>query len=536
MENPIALTVVVISIFITFYLSWYSRRWTRTTTDFYVAGGQIPWKLNGLAMFGDYSSAASFLGIAGAIALSGLDSWWIALGFFAAWIVVLFILAGPLKNTGKFTVGDVLASRFDGSVVKMLAMLITIIIGTLYLVPQIVGAGHLFELLLGWNYLTTVVVVGALMGLLVVMGGMRGTTYNQAFQGIVLMFAMAALLILSVIFYFDFNPFNILGQAGNTVPPVLAQSSAGAAMIANPDIGAQALIEAVRGEMSEAATAMTPGVAVRDSLNQFSLVLGLFLGVLGLPHVLIRFYTVKDSKSAQKSAAATIVGLAVFYIMVLFVGLVAMMLLYPELNQLLLDGERGKATNMTVPMLGQLLGGEVFMGIIAAGAMAAMISTSVGLLISMTTSLSHDVYAGVLRPNSSEKEKLMFAKLGATSLTIIAIVASIWLKEQNVAVLVGMCFGIAASTFAPVLVSVVWSKRVTKEAIIIAMSAGLVVSLIFTFARFLGVDDVFGLPVLVNPALYGVVVSISSLVMVSMFTFNVGRSEEVLAIAHKKSS
>ena len=213
-----------------------------------------------------------------------------------------------------------------------------------------------------------------------------------------------------------------------------------------------------------------------------------------------------------------------------------MMLLYPELNQLLLDGERGKATNMTVPMLGQLLGGEVFMGIIAAGAMAAMISTSVGLLISMTTSFSHDVYAGVLRPNSSEKEKLMFAKLGATSLTIIAIVASIWLKEQNVAVLVGMCFGIAASTFAPVLVSVVWSKRVTKEAIIIAMSAGLVVSLIFTFARFLGVDDVFGLPVLVNPALYGVVVSISSLVMVSMFTFNVGRSEEVLAIAHKKSS
>lgn len=535
MENPFALGIVVLSIFITFYISWYSRRWTRTTTDFYVAGGQIPWKLNGLAMFGDYSSAASFLGIAGAIALSGLDSWWIALGFFAAWIVVLFILAGPLKNTGKFTVGDVLASRFDGPVVKMLAMIITIIIGTLYLVPQIVGAGHLFELLLGWNYLTTVVIVGALMGLLVVMGGMRGTTYNQAFQGIVLMFAMAALLILSVVLYFDFNPFNILSMAGETVPPSLAQATAGGVMAANPEVGAQALIDAVRGEMAEAATAMTPGVAVRDALNQFSLVLGLFLGVLGLPHILIRFYTVKDSKNAQKSAAATIAGLAVFYIMVLFVGLAAMMLLYPDLNQLLLEGERGKATNMTVPMLGNMLGGEVFMGIIAAGAMAAMISTSVGLLISMTTSLSHDVYAGVLRPKSSEKERLMFAKFGAAGLTIIAILASIWLKEENVAVLVGMCFGIAASTFAPVLVSVVWSKRLTKEAVITAMFVGLVVSLTFTFARFLNVDSILGLPVLVNPALYGVVASVSSLILVSYFTTNVGRAEEVLAIAHKES-
>ncbi len=535
MENPVALGIVALSIFITFYISWYSRRWTRTTTDFYVAGGQIPWKLNGLAMFGDYSSAASFLGIAGAIALSGLDSWWIALGFFAAWIVVLFILAGPLKNTGKFTVGDVLASRFDGPVVKMLAMAITIIIGTLYLVPQIVGAGHLFELLLGWNYLTTVFVVGALMGLLVIMGGMRGTTYNQAFQGVVLMVAMAALMIMAVIFFFGGNPFNIFDAAANTVSPTLAKDVAAGILATNPDIGPQALIDAVRAGMAEASTAMTPGVAVPDAINQFSLVLALFLGVLGLPHILIRFYTVKDSRTAQKSAAATIAGLAVFYIMVLFVGLAAMILLYPDLIQLLIDGERGKATNMTVPMLGQLLGGEVFMGIIAAGAMAAMISTSVGLLISMTTSLSHDVYAGVLRPKSSEKERLIFAKIGAAVLATIAILASIWLKDQNVAMLVAMCFGIAASTFAPVLVSVVWSKRVTKEAVITAMSVGLVVSLTYTFARFLGETSVLGLPVLVNPALYGVIASVSSLIVVSYFTKNVGRAEEVLAMAHKES-
>lgn len=533
MENPIALGIVVLSIIITFFIAWYSRRWTRTTTEFYVAGGQIPWRLNGLAMFGDYCSAASFLGVAGAIALAGIDRWWIALGFFAAWIVVLLILAGPLKNTGKFTVGDVLATRFTGSTVKMLAMIITIIIGTLYLVPQIVGAGHLFELLLGWDYMTTVIVVGVLMGLLVIMGGMRGTTYNQALQGAILMFAMAALLILSTIFYFGGNPFNILSTAENTVSPVLAQTVAKDIMTAQPDIGADALIEAVRAQMADAATAMTPGVAVPNVWNQLSLVLGLFFGVLGLPHILIRFYTVKDSKTAQKSAAATIIGLAIFYAMILFVGLAAMMLLYPDLINLLLAGERGKATNMTVPMFGELLGGEIFMGIIAAGAMAAMISTSVGLLISMTTSLAHDVYAGVFRPASSEKERLFFAKVGAAVFTVVAIVASIWLKDQNVAVLVGMCFGIASSTFAPVLVAVVWWRRVTKEGVIAAMSVGLVVSLVFTFARFLKETSVLGLPVLINPALYGVIAALTSLILMSYLTKDVGRAEEVLAVAHK---
>ena len=533
MENPIAFSIVVFSILVTFFISWYSRRWTRTTTEFYVAGGQIPWRLNGLAMFGDYCSAASFLGIAGAIALAGIDRWWIALGFFGAWIVVLIVLAGPLKNTGKFTVGDVLATRFSGPTVKMLAMAITIIIGTLYLVPQIVGAGHLFELLLGWNYMTTVVVVGILMGTLVVIGGMRGTTYNQALQGIVLMLAMAMLLILSSMIYFGNNPLNILSASANTVSPVVAQEVAKDIISAQSDIGSQALIEAVRAEMAEAATAMTPGVAVPGILNQLSLVLGLLFGVLGLPHILIRLYTVKDSKTAQKSAAATIIGLAIFYAMVLFVGLAAMSLLYPDLINLLLAGERGKATNMTVPMLGELLGGQVFMGIIAAGAMAAMISTSVGLLISMTTSLAHDVYAGIFRPESSEKERLFFAKCGAAVLTVVAIVASIWLKDQNVAVLVGMCFGIASSTFAPVLVATVWWKRLTKAGVITAMSVGLTVSLVFTFARFLKETSVFGLPVLVNPALYGVIAALTSLIVVSYLTKNVGRAEEVLAIAHK---
>jgi len=262
-------------------------------------------------------------------------------------------------------------------------------------------------------------------------------------------------------------------------------------------------------------------------------VLGLLLGVAGLPHILIRFYTVKDAKDAKKGAEITIAGLAVFYIAVLFVGFATMMVLYPALIEMLQAGQRGRATNMAIPLLGMELGGEVVLGIIAAGAMAAMLSTSVGLLISMTTSLSHDVYAGVLRPNSTDRERVVFAKLGAVVLTLIALVASIWLKDQNVAILVAMCFGIAASTFAPVLILSVWWKGLTKEGVIAGLVVGLVVSLVFTFARFAAVPEIAGIRVLGNPALYGVPAALITIIVVSLLTRSTGNAREFMAMAHR---
>lgn len=536
-DNPIAVIIVILSIALTFFISYWSRKWTKTTTDFYVAGGKIPWKLNGAAMFGDYCSAASFLGVAGAISLSGIDSWWIAIGFFGAWIVVLLVLAGPLKSAGKFTVGDILASRFGGRKLKLLAMTATVVIGTLYLVPQIVGAGHLFKLLLGWDYLTTVFLTGGFMGLMVIIGGMRGTTYNQAFQGILLLGAMLFLLIVSAILYFGWNPLNIISQAKETVSTEVAVKVAKDVLATAPKetvADAFAMAETVKTASPDSPRAITPGVGVPDLWSQISLVLGLLLGTAGLPHILIRFYTVKDAKSAQKSAEMTIAGLAVFYIAVLFVGLAAMMVLYPTLMDLLATGQRGKATNMAVPLLGMKLGGEVALGIIAAGAMAAMLSTAVGLLISMTTSLSHDVYAGIIRPKSSDRERVVFAKVGAAVFTLIAILASIWLKDQNVAVLVGMCFGIAASTFAPVLIYALWWKGLTKQGAIAGLALGLVVSLIFTFARFLNVPEVFGIRVLGNPALYSVPVAFLTTFLVSYFTKEKGDVEMFMAMTHRE--
>ena len=538
MENPIAFAILVASLLGVVYISWWGKRFTTNTTDFYVAGGKISARLNGWAMFGDYCSAASFLGIAGAIAITGVDSWWVAIGFFGAWVFVLIALAGPLKSSGKFTVADVLVGRFGGRSLKFLAMAATVVIGTLYLVPQIVGAGHLFQLLLGWDYMVTVVVSAVVMGLMVVLGGMMGTTYNQAIQGVILLAAMLVLFVMAAVVYFGGNPFAIITTAMNTVPP--SEAVKVVEQVALPPLaegatqhGPGVLAEAIRQGFANLPNALTPGVAVPDVWSQVSLVLGLLLGVAGLPHILIRFYTVKDALDAKKGAQLTIIWLAVFYIAVLFVGFATMTILYDELIAMLAAGDAGRATNMAIPLLGMELGGEVVLGLVAAGAMAAMLSTAVGLLISMTTSLSHDVYAGVLRPNSTDRERLVFAKSGAVVLTVIALAASVWLKDQNVAVLVSMCFGIAASTFAPILILSVWWKGLTKEGVIAGFIVGLTVALTFTFARFAGVPEMLGIRVLGNPALYGVPSALLAIVSTSLLTRNVGNAREFLAMAHR---
>lgn len=536
MENLVALIIVALGILLSIGISFYHRGSTGKTSDFYVAGGGLSPKVNGLAMLGDYASAASFLGVAGAVALLGVDGWWLAIGFFAAWIVVLIAISSPLKNVGKFTVADVLNARFkeNASKIRTVAMASTLVLCVMYLVPQIVGAGHLFGLLLGWDYLPTVLVTGSLMALFVIIGGMKGTSYNQAIQGAILFGAMLFLLVFGVIHLFGGNPAGVVEASSQMVPAKLAAENAAAVAAAQAAATPGEAVEAVRAIMTDAPSAVTPGVGLRDFANQASLVLALFLGVLGLPHILIKFYTVSNASDARKSAEITIWGLAVFYAAIFFVGLIAMYALYPELLKLIADGQVGVAKNMTMPMLGDMLGGQILMGVIAAGAMAAMLSTSAGLLISATSSLSHDLYKGVINPNSTDEQELRFAKIGAFFLAVAAIAMSVWLKEENVAMLVGMCFGIAASTFAPALVFAVWWKGLTSQAVIWGMASGLVLSLLFTFAKFFGAETMLGLDVLVNPALYSVPAAIVITLVVAKVTSDKGNVEEFIAQAHGK--
>jgi len=539
--NIVAIAILAVGMATFFIIGWYSRRWTKSTAEFYVAGGQIPWKLNGVAMFSNYASAASFLGVAGAVALFGIDNWWLALGFFAAWVVVVLILASPLRRSGKYTVADALQERFSGPEIRLLTIIAGIVIGVLYLVPQLVGAGHLFNLLIpGLDYIVWVAIAGAFTAAIVLLGGMRGTSYNQAFQGIIIFGAMVLLLVLAVILYFNWNPLNVLTEADSVVPPtVLVDEGLADEFLAEYPVDSSGE-DAIAGAQStgellpDAPTAMTPGVNVTDILNQLSLVLGLFLGVVGLPHVLIRLYTVKDAVAARKSTELTIVSLAIFYTMTLFVGLIAMMLLYPLLVDLINEGEMGKATNTAVAELGGLLGGDILLGIVLAGAMAAVLSSAVGLLIQMTTTVAHDGYTVLLRPESSEQQRVLVARATGIVLTVIAVVLSVILKEENVAQLVGMTFGIAASTFAPVLLMTVWWTRFTRQGVIWTFIVGLVVSLLFTAARYAGVEEIGPIPVLVNPALYGVPAAFLAGVIVSLLTRDVGQVDHFMRMAHDR--
>jgi len=551
--NTIALVILIAGMATFFGIGWYSRRWTKTTAEFYVADGQIPWKLNGVAMFSNYASAASFLGVAGAIALWGIDNWWLALGFFAAWVVVVLILASPLRRSGKYTVADALQERFAGRDIRVLTIVAGVIIGTIYLVPQLVGAGHLFNLLIpiealgsSATYILWVSIAGGFTAVIVVLGGMRGTSYNQAFQGIIIFGAMVLLLVLSIAMYFSWNPLDILTEADHVVPPrVLVDEGFSDEILTgySVDSSGDESLEAAKSTtelLPEAATAMTPGVNVSDMLNQLSLVLGLFLGVVGLPHVLIRLYTVKDAAAARKSTEFTIVSLAIFYTMTLFVGLAAMMLLYPLLTDLIAQGEIGKATNTAVAELGALLGGrgsvggDILLGVVLAGAMAAILSSAVGLLIQMTTTVAHDGYTVLLRPESSDQQRVMVARVAGIVLTVVAVLMAIWLKEENVAQLVGMAFGIAASTFAPVLLLTVWWTRFTRQGVITGFVVGLVVSLLFTALKFLEVDEFLFLPVLVNPALYGVPAAFLAAIGTSLATKDVGAVDHFMHMAHDR--
>jgi len=541
MDNIVALSILIVGMATFFLIGIYSRRWTKSTAEFYVAGGQIPWKLNGVAMFSNYASGASFLGVAGAIALFGIDNWWLALGFFAAWVVVVLILASPLRRSGKYTVADALRERFSGPEIRFLTIVAGLTIGVLYLVPQLVGAGHLFNLLVpGLDYIFWVAIAGGMTAVIVVMGGMRGTSYNQAFQGIIIFGAMILLFVLAMVMYFNWNPLNMLTEADNVVTPTqVVENDAAQEILSVYPIesnGDEAMEAAFYSSevLPEEPSALTPGVNVKDLPNQLSLVLGLFLGVVGLPHVLIRLYTVKDAVAARKSTELTIISLAIFYTLTLFVGFAAMMLLYPLLTDLINNGEVGKATNTAVAELGDLLGGQVLLGVVLAGAMAAILSSAVGLLIQMTTTVAHDGYTVLLRPESSEEQRVLVARGAGIVLTVIAVLLSIVLKEENVAQLVGMTFGIAASTFAPVLLMTVWWVRATKQGIIATFIVGLIVSLAFTAAKYMGMDTLVGLPVLVNPALYGVTAAFATGIIVSLLTKDVGAVDHFMHLAHDR--
>ncbi|MBL0889861.1 MAG: cation/acetate symporter ActP [Gemmatimonadaceae bacterium] len=424
--DPVAIAFFGVFIAITLGITWWAARRTRTAEHFYAAGRSVTAGQNGFALAGDYMSAASFLGIAGLVSTSGFDGLIYSTGWLVGWPVVVFLIAEPLRNLGRYTFADVVAARLDPTPVRVSAALGTLATIAFYLIAQMVGAGSLIRLLFGIPYESAVVIVGVAMMAYVLFGGMLATTWVQIVKAVLLL-GGAALLAGLVLSRFGFDPRALFAAAA-------AKHGAGV---------------------------LAPGKLVSNPWDAVSLGLALMFGTAGLPHILMRFYTVPDARAARQSVfiATGLIGL--FYLMTFVLGFGAMVLVGPDTIRAIDAGG-----NMAAPMLAELLGGRAFLGFIAAVAFATILAVVAGLALSGAAAISHDLWASVVRRGQPRPgEEIRVARLATVALAVVAIVLGVAFKGQNVAFMVGLAFAIAASANFPALVlSVFWRRTSTAGA------------------------------------------------------------------------
>jgi cation/acetate symporter len=391
---------------------WAARR-TRTTEQFYAAGHGVSGVQNGLALAGDYMSAASFLGIAGLVALFGFDGLIYSIGFLVGWPIVLFLIAEPLRNLGKYTFADVVAYRLRQRPVRIAAAIGTLSVVIFYLIAQMVGAGSLIDLMFGIDYALAVIVVGAVMIALLLLGGVIATTWVQIVKAVLLLGGALAMAIWTLS-RFGFNPLSLFEQAAaKSGKPVLAPGE-----------------EVVTG-----------------SADAISLGLALMFGTAGLPHILMRFYTVPDAAAARSSVNVATFLIGAFYLLTFVLGFGAMALVG---QGAITRAEEGG--NMAAPLLAQVLGGPAFIGFIAAVAFATILAVVAGLVLAGAAALSHDLWVNVVRGGEApESEQLRVARAATIVMGVVAVVLGIVLEGQNVAFMVGLAFAIAASANVPAL-------------------------------------------------------------------------------------
>ncbi|QKW22169.1 cation acetate symporter [Kitasatospora sp. NA04385] len=434
-------------------ITLWAGRSTRDASDFYAGGRSFTGFQNGLAISGDYMSAASFLGITGAIALTGYDGFLYSIGFLVAWLVALLLVAEPLRNSGRYTMADVLAFRMRQRPVRTAAGISTIVVSIFYLLAQMVGAGSLVALLLGaqsdaakrW----TIVAVGALMVLYVVIGGMKGTTWVQIIKA-VLLIAGAGLMTVLVLAKFHFNLSELLGSA--------AKASGSGDKFLQPGL--------------------KYGTNGTTKLNFLSLGIALVLGTAALPHILVRFYTVPTARTARKSVLWSIGIIGVFYLMTLALGFGAAALV----GRTALAAD--KSGNTAAPLLAEHLGGgagttggAVLLAVISAVAFATILAVVAGLTLASSSSFAHDLYANVIRRGkATEKEEVASAKLAAVAIGAVAILLSIFADKLNAAALVALAFAVAASANLPTLLYSLFWKRFNTTGAVASTYAGLITS------------------------------------------------------------
>jgi len=427
-----------------------SKRATSGASDFYTAGGGFTGPQNGIAISGDYLSAASFLGIAGAIALYGYDGFLYSIGFLVAWLVALLLVAELLRNTGRFTMGDVLAFRMRQRPVRAAAATSTLAVSFFYLLAQMAGAGGLVALLLDVTSKAgqslVIAVVGVVMIAYVLIGGMRGTTWVQIIKAVLLIIG-AAVMTIWVLALYGFNLSALLGDA-------VAKGGEAGAKLLGP--GAQY------------------GKSALTKLDFISLALALVLGTAGLPHILMRFYTVPTAKEARRSVQWAIGLIGLFYLFTLVLGYGAGALVGPAA----INAAPGKA-NSAAPLLAYALGGTVLLGLIAAVAFATILAVVAGLTITASASFAHDIYANVIKRGEvdGKNEEVKVARITAVVIGIVAILGGILANGQNIAFLVALAFAVAASANLPTILYSLFWKRFNTSGALWSIYGGLVISI-----------------------------------------------------------
>jgi cation/acetate symporter len=446
---------------VTMFVTYVAAKRTKTAADFYTAGGGVSGLQNGWAIAGDYLSAASFLGIAGLISLYGYDGFMYSVGWLVAYITVLLVIAEPCRNIGKYTMGDILAFRNNPKTVKTFMALSTITVSTFYLTAQMVGGGVLVKTLIGIDYEVSVATVGVLMLAYVLFGGMVATTWVQIIKAILLVVASLVMVLL------------VWGQYGFSLPAFLQ------AAISDPKIQAQAarLLGDASSNMTGAELGqrfLEPGLLFKSPIDQISLGMALVLGTAGLPHILMRFFTVPTAQQARKSVIWAMAIIGGFYVLTLFLGLgAAMHVGAPAITEI----DRGG--NMAAPLLAQFLGGgkdsmlgNLMLAFVAAVAFATIVAVVAGLVLAAASAMSHDIWVGVIKGDkATSEEELKAARICSLIVGVIAIAIGILAKGQNVAHLVALAFAVAASANLPVVLLTLYWKKCNTGGVV----AGLVV-------------------------------------------------------------
>jgi cation/acetate symporter len=440
--NPLAIAFFLLFVASSLGITYWAAKRTKSTAHYYTAGGNISGFQNGLALAGDFMSAASFLGIAGLVALNGFDGLIYSIGFLVGWPLVMFLIAEPLRNLGKYTFADVVAYRLQQKPVRIAAAIGTLAVVSFYLIAQMVGAGNLIKLLFGFDYELAVMIVGGVMLAYVIFGGMIATTWVQIIKAVLLL-GGTILLSLMVLSKFGFNPMALFAAASDKY----------------------------------GASVLAPGKQVSDPLDAISLGMSLMFGTAGLPHILMRFYTVRDAKAARNSVMYATVFIGFFYLLTFILGFGAMVLVGQDAIK-----QIDKGGNMAAPMLAEVLGGDAFLGFIAAVSFATILAVVAGLTLSGAAALSHDLWVNVVRGGEADESEQLKVARGATMLLgILAIVLGILFKGQNVAYMVGLAFAIAASAnFPALLLSMVWRRFTTKGAVA-SMVVGTISALVLIY-------------------------------------------------------